>query len=82
MKKIKYYAVAGVNAYGVYDDYERVLESKKYIAEFKLKKFDTFDDAKMWAEDTYDDLQVNCKVEYQIWEIKRLNWCYFRSAVM
>ena len=47
IKKTKYYAVAGVNAYGV-----------------------------------YDDLQANCKVECQIGEIKRLNWCYFRSVVL
>ena len=81
MKSKKYYAVAGVNAYGVYDSYERVLTCKCYIAEFKLKKFDTFDEAKVWAENTYDDLQLNCSVEYKIGEIKKLNWCYFRRKI-
>ena len=38
MKRRKYYGVAGSNGYGVYDNYDRVLESRPFITEFTIKK--------------------------------------------
>lgn len=55
--------------YGVYDDYEKVMESRKYIASFKNKKFADFDSAKSWAEDTFADLQNCFSLEYDIDEM-------------
>lgn len=78
-KRKKYYAVAGVNAYGVYDNYEKVMESSRYIACFKCKKFDSFEDAKDAAEDMYWDMQGKNLDMYSISEIKRINRCYFRK---
>ena len=60
MKKIKYYGIAGVNAYGVYNDYE---------------------DAKKWAQETYEGLQPDYCWDYQIAEIRKMNWCYYRKKV-
>lgn len=38
-RKWKFYAVAGFNGYGVYNDYDKILDSKKYIIGFKVKSF-------------------------------------------
>lgn len=39
MAKKRFYGVAGINGYGVYNDYGKVLESKPYIRGFKVKGF-------------------------------------------
>lgn len=58
---IKYYGVAGVAGYGVYDDYEKVLESRRFIKKFINKKFSNIEDAKQWAVvDTFEELKENC----------------------
>lgn len=77
----KYYGVTGVNAYGVYDNYEKVMETKKFIAEFKCKAFSKFDAAKEWSEDRYYELQGDSFFGYQIQEIQRLNWTYYRRKI-
>ena len=79
MKKQKYYGIAGVNAYGVYDDYEKVLESRQYIAKFKNRRFDDFEEAKEWAEWMYEELQADSSIDYDIKELRQVNWCYFRQ---
>ena len=81
MKKIRYYGIAGVNAYGVYDDYTEVLKSKKFIAGFKNKGFNSFEEAKEWAKDMYEDLQSIYYTDYQIAEIRKVNWCYYRKKL-
>ena len=80
MKKKKYYGVAGANACGVYDNYERVLEAKMYVAGFKCKKFDDYYDAKWWAENTYDDYQDGYYGERREIDICKLNWLHYRKA--
>lgn len=80
MKK-KYYGVAGVNGCGVYDNYDGASETKRYLAKWKNKSFDTFDKAKEWAEDTYYDLQSGVIYDYSIEEIQRMNWIYYRKRV-
>lgn len=76
----KYYAVAGVNAYGVYTDYDKVLETRVYIVQYSVKRFSDYEEAKDWAEDTYWSLQGYFTGEYKIKEIKKINWCYYRKA--
>lgn len=77
----KYYGVAGKNAYGVYDDYARVVKAKKYIAGFKCKSFRDFEEAKYWAEIAYEDMQIGVEEYYEIEELERLNWCYYRKRI-
>ena len=81
MKNEKFYGVVGVNAYGVYNDYEKVIESKKYIAKFRTKKFNAFENAKLWAEDAYEELQRGVYYDYEIPEITKINWCYYRRKI-
>lgn len=83
MKKKYFYGVAGVNAYGVYNDYEKVLKRRERIAEFKNKKFKTFDEAKEWAELTYYRLQMKHSglYDYEIDDIKKVNRCYYRVRI-
>lgn len=75
MKK-NYYGVAGVNGYGVYNNYNKVIEAKPYLEKFKVKGHKTFDKAKEWAEDTYYELQENMQ-DYCIEEITKINWIYY-----
>ena len=35
----KFYGIAGTNGYGVYDDYDKVLGSRKYVKGYKIKSF-------------------------------------------
>lgn len=79
--KRKYYGVAGVNGYGVYDDYEKALVSRMYIKSCKVKKWGNFELAKEWAEQTYQDLQLNDWQEYRIEKIEKVNWVYYRKKV-
>lgn len=44
MKEI-YYALAGANAFGVYNDRNKLLQSRKYVKSAKEKSFSTFDEA-------------------------------------
>lgn len=78
-KRSKFYAVAGCNAYGVYDDYDRILESRPYIASYKCKSFNNYEDAKYAAEEMFFDLQKDVFAEYEIPEIKKINWCYYKK---
>lgn len=78
-KKIKLYAVCGVNGMGICDDYSRVMESSRYLACFKCKKFDDFEKAKRAAEDMYWDLQGDNIFDYTIPEIRRINFIYYRK---
>lgn len=78
-KKEVFYGIAGINAYGVYNDWDKVLESRKYIAEFQTKKWKGFDEAKAWAEETYEEKQYRTGGYYEIPEIKKVNWCYYRK---
>lgn len=79
MKTTKFYGVAGVNAYGVYDDYVKVQECKRYIAKIHVKKFDDFTKAKEWAENTYEEMQYGIIDDYRIDEIRKMNWTYYRK---
>ena len=83
MKKWKYYAVAGFNGYGVYDDYSKVLKSKIYIQGFYVKSFVNERAALDYAEKLYYDLQIQRYDNYH--PVKRgykyegINWFYFTN---
>lgn len=76
----KFYAVAGFNGYGVYNDYDKVLKSKKYINGFKVKSFIDKGAASRYAKQTYYEMQIQ---RYHIFHPVRLdneyggmNWFY------
>ena len=75
----RYYAVAGSNAYGVMDDYERALAVNVYVRNFKVKKFSSFKDAKEYAEDMYLELQKEPTLGRDIDEIEKINWIYYKK---
>lgn len=81
-KSKQYYGVAGVNAYGVYTNYGKVLEAKEYIKQFNCKKHPNFNSAKEWAVERFEDLQGEDWMDYKIQEIKKRNRCYFRQPIV
>ena len=73
----KYYGVAGENGYGVFDDYDKVLESRKYLQrKYRCKSQKTFEEAKEWAEDTLMELRDG-EFDYEIDTIQKINWVYY-----
>ena len=49
MARRKFYAIFGSNAVGVADNWYKVTYVKKYIKKFNNKRFDTFEEAEMYA---------------------------------
>lgn len=79
-RKWKFYAVAGFNGYGVYNDYDKVLESKEYINGFKVKSFIDKGAAQRYAKQKYYEMQIQ---RYHIFHPVRrdneyggMNWFY------
>lgn len=52
-KNQEFYGVYGNNGCGVYDSYYQALPSNAYLKEFRIKKFDTFQDAEEFALDGF-----------------------------
>lgn len=80
-KQEVYYALSGSNAYGIFNNYEKAIASRLYVTKSNIKKFYDFEDAKEWAEDRFNEMQVPYLTGYKIKEIKKVNWCYFRKKV-
>ena len=53
----KFYAVAGTNGYGVYDDWGEVMRAKPHIKKFKNKGFDNYEE----AEEFFTDFMTKAK---------------------
>lgn len=81
MTKKKYYGVAGRNGYGVYNNYGKVMADKTFVVGFKVKGFWDFAGAKRWAEEAYNEYQENEKYTYEIDEIVKINWYYYKQIV-
>lgn len=78
-KKEKYYALSGVNGYGVYNDYSRVKDAVRFLANPYCERYDSFDKAKEAATTRFYDIQENFLWEVEIDEIERMNWLYYRK---
>lgn len=52
-----FYSVFGVNGLGVFTDYAKLLNSKKFITAFNCKKHKTYLDAKRHAIESYNARQ-------------------------
>ena len=80
-KKEKYYAVSGVNGYGVYTDYEKVKVASRFLANSHCKKYDSFECAKESAVSRFYNLQECYHWEFEIKEIQKVNWTYYRKML-
>lgn len=81
MKKKKYYGVAGVDGYGVYDDYDSILGAKPFITSVMIKEFGDFNEAKVFAVNTCEGLQDGTSDLYEIKKLDEKNKFYRRELV-
>lgn len=81
MAKKRFYGVAGINGYGVYNDYGKVLESKPYIRGFKVKGFLYCLEAKVYAINAYKQLAYGATDINGSYEIKRMNRFYHKNPM-
>lgn len=79
MAKKRFYGVAGINGYGVYNNYEKVLEARPYIRGFMVKGFPYFREAKTYAVDTYKQSVYGTTDIDGTYEIKRINRFYRKN---
>ena len=77
----KFYGIAGTNGYGVYDNYDKVLGSRKYVKGYKIKSFNSLIDAKEYAVNTYESMQNGASDFYRIGSLKNLNLFYYQKPV-
>lgn len=81
MSKKRFYGVAGINGYGVYNDYERVLESRPYVRGFMVKGFPYYKEAERYAIDTYKQTVYGTTDINGRYEIRRVNRFYRKDPV-
>ncbi len=80
--KIKYYAIYGVNGLGIYTDYDKVLEAKKFISKgYKVKAYATWEEANTACILGYNDLQEDWADCYREEELKRDNFTLYRKQI-
>lgn len=75
-KKKNYYAIAGVNGYGAYNDYGKVEKSRPFLKNFRCKGCKTFEEAKEVAICIYHDIRGTIPCEGETNKIVSMNWCY------
>ena len=81
MAKKRFYGVAGTNGYGVYDDYNKVLEARPYIKGFMVKGFPYYKDAERYSIETYKRLVYGTIDVNGTYEIRRMNRFYRKNLV-
>ena len=74
-----YYTFAGLNAYGVYTDFNKFEEAKCYIYKCAEQNFKSFDAAKRWATEKLLRLQPPTAGYVNIEPIEKSNWTYYRD---
>lgn len=81
MAKKNFYGVAGINGYGVYSDYDKVLGAKPYIKGFMVKGFQYYREAKTYAIDTYKQSVYGMNDIDGTYEIRRMNRFYRKDPL-
>lgn len=83
LKMKNYYAVAGVNAFAIFDNYEKALESRKYIKKQIIKKADDFYVAFNVAINIYNDYQSGDQMAMFRGSFTDVsaNWVYHRKWI-
>lgn len=79
MAKRRFYGISGTNGYGVFDDYNKVLEQKPYIRGFKIKGFRYYNEAESYAINTFKQLVYGKSDAIKVHEIRRINRFYHGS---
>lgn len=79
MAKKRFYGVAGTNGYGVYNDYDKVLEAKPYVQGFRVKGFPYYREARTYATDTYKRLAYGRSDVCGTYDVRRMNRFYHRN---
>lgn len=82
--RVNYYAVYANGGFGVYNEYEQVLEIQRYLKGFKVKKYSSFEEACEQAIDGYNQMQQgmeNYDCIYLGTSKLRLNWTYYRKQI-
>ena len=74
-KKV-FYGITSKYACGVYDDLDKLRESRKYVPGSRVKKCSTFSEAKDWSENGYLEYQTGYYGSYKVPDIKKMNWIY------
>lgn len=75
-KRKNYYAVAGVNGYGAYNDYDKVLKSHPFIKKYKCKGTNSVEEARELAVQMFRELVGTYAVGKKLEPIVSLNWFY------
>ena len=81
MAKKRFYGIAGMNGYGVYNDYNKVLEAKPYVKGFKLKGFTYYKEARNYAVNTYKQLAYGTTDICGTYNVKRMNRFYRKNPI-
>ena len=75
-KRKNYYAIAGVNGFGAYSDYNKVEISRKFLKNFRCKGCKTFEEAKQTAINIYHEIRGPISVGKVLEPIISMNWFY------
>lgn len=78
-----FYAIAGVNGFGVYQDCERLLKAKGFVIRPIIEKYDSRFEAFSTAVEIYNSLQEDFDAAFfgGISDI-RIDWIVFRKDVI
>lgn len=75
-KKKIYYAIAGINGYGVYTSKKSAAKSIQFLSNWRCKEFYDVEEAVKWATYTMADLNNSI---INIYPITRLNWIFYKA---
>lgn len=74
--------IVGSNGFGVFDDRQRMNNSKEYLRRPEEKEFDSRQSAFTWAKEIYNEMQDDVDDAFygMSFEVK-LNWILFRTEI-
>ena len=75
-KRKNYYAIAGMNGYGTYNNYDKVLATHPYVKKYKCKGAATWEEAKELAFQMFQDIRGPITVDKVLEPIVSMNWFY------
>lgn len=83
MNNKRYYGLAGVNGYGVYNDHYCLARSVQYVKGVVINSFDSFIDANKWAREQFFARQApEFYDKYYIVDLGWLNWTNYRRRLI
>lgn len=78
-----YYALYGINAIAVFNDYSKLEDSRKYVKKSQCMSFSTMKEAKSYAEFQHNMLNDGKSPDdFYFPDNIKLNWVYFRPKWM